>query len=785
MLANTQGQRLFEHNKAVANIAKAMALKLGLTDELTNKIYTASMLHDIGKVVPRIQQHLVLCTNPSALLIVDEDFQEPISTQEIYPLHHEISWAFLTQKISDKYILNAIYWHHARPIHTDEHNKKATFDTADDVMGALDSVDIDALERIWNELLPLIAINKVPLTGTVEVPDLFEKDGNQNRNDNAEFMLIRACVISADRHVSALCPSAVDVLSVDTSKAMDEVNNLLIGDIQGSPVKPPDYEQDRYNLQADIIESVGDSKTTIVKGPAGLGKTLIGVLWARAQKEKILWVCPRNTVADTVYKNIIQEVEALGLFCSVELYRTGKRQSTNREDNRPEFSSDIVVTNIDAIMNPMVNNGVAGRLFTIFGCSVILDEFHEFVSDAPMFAAFVTYMRARHRVASTCKTLLLSATPSMIQFLWDVPGSKDTLVLPSKKTHYPAAHKGVYQVCFATDFPANPIPGSLLVCNSITEAQNNFGLGYTHILHHRYTDTDRKRIEKNIFSSFGKNKVGVINGESVSAAMVVQAAMDISFSSLYDSVCSPESSLQRIGRTDRWGTFQKYNPTITFMSINERTERGAVRTVYDEDLKILWINFLKQKLIGITSIDLSHLYEIYNEFYRVYEVKVKKFLLELYRVGMNGPHKGMEFLGLVGFIPIKVLNTVPVDPNNKKKVVSKNLRSPNGSYFYTVELDNQPNVWLPPDNVLSEGSELYDRYMSDGNLNAGLLASGPMLTRLKGLVQCGYVSWTKQSKGKLGIPGSLKDWFKKARNSETPLPDFSRKYNSQLGVIKI
>lgn len=59
-----------------------------------------------------------------------------------------------------------------------------------------------------------------------------------------------------------------------------------------------------------------------------------------------------------------------------------------------------------------------------------------------------------------------------------------------------------------------------------------------------------------------------------------------------------------------------------------------------------------------------------------------------------------------------------------------------------------------------------------------------MLTRLKGLVKCGYTSWDKESRGKKIIPEVTAKWFKKARNPDTPLPDFSRKYHPVLGVIK-
>jgi CRISPR-associated endonuclease/helicase Cas3 len=780
MLANTKGQDLVSHLKATAQVARSMAQYLGLSKEIEDKVYVSGLLHDIGKVVPSFQKYMKKCTSTTEVLIVDDSFQDDVTG---FPLHHEIGWAYLTTKIGDDRILNAVYWHHSRPIHPNG-KKTKTYDTADEVCVCLDPKDIAALDKLWQLLLPLIPADLIGNTkrGNIDVPDLFDKDGSYNRNDNAEFMLVRACVISADRHVSSLAASSVDQLKASEGLCNKEVAELVSGGIQGTTIKPSGYGQDRFDLQVGIVASVGDERTSIVKAPAGLGKTLIGILWSKMRQGRVLWVCPRNVVADAVYENIIREVELLGLSCTVELYRTGQRQRTNREDGRPEFSSDIIVTNIDAVMSPMVNNKVAGRLFTVYGTHVVLDEFHEFVSDAPLFAAFVTYMRARHRVASHCKTLLLSATPTLVQILWDTDDRK-TLILPDELTHYPPQHAGTYQIDFSIIFPSVAAPGSLLVCNSVSEAQNNYRVGgYTHVVHHRYTDKDRASKEAAIKASFGKGMGGVVAGESLSAALVVQAAMDISFRELYDSVCSPESTLQRIGRTDRWGTFQSLSPSIHFMSIEERTEMGAIRTVYDTTLSSLWYKFLKQSLMGITSVDLVKLYEIYNSFYQTYRKELRAYLMEQYRIGMNGLKKGMEFLALVKFEPIKLLNH---DPDKvRDKASCKNLRNPDGSYFYTVEIVGSKNVWLPPDDVLSEGHELYARYAGNDALCAGLRTSGKMLTRLKGLVACGYTAWTRQSKGKVKLPGNPLDWFKKARDPETPLPDFSRKYDPVLGVIK-
>ena len=786
MLANINQQDLIDHLHAVALVARTMGEKLGIETcvqagsktSLMEDIYTAALLHDIGKADLYFQKYLASMVDTTTPPIVDEDFpNESINTG--HPLHHEIGWAHLTTVTGNERVLNAVYWHHARPIHTVD-NKFKTYECANDIKEKVSASSLKALNALLNTLKPFIPANYFGdiRHNRIDVPDLFNKDDG-TYNDNAEFMLVRACVISADRYVSSLTAEEASDIAKGRNDIAKTVDDMLAGSVNGDIVLPNGYDAWRFDLQKEIAERVSDSRTTIVKAPAGLGKTLIGLLWTKARGSRVIWVCPRNAVADAVYENILKEVNNLGLDCTIELYRTGKRQSTNREDNRPEFCSDIIVTNIDTLMSPMVNNTVAHRLFAVYGAHVVLDEFHEFVSDAPLFAAFITYMRARHRVANNCKTLLLSATPSLIHILWDNSEQK-TAILPDDIKHYPPQHSGKYSVNLESVFPSRAQPGSVLVCNAVSEAQNNYKRAkYTHIIHHRFTDCDRKNKEDAIKQSFGKNGSGVVNGESLSAALVIQAAMDISFRNLFDSVSSPESTLQRIGRTDRWGTYQNLNPSITFMDMSsENTERGAISTVYDRALQAEWYEFLKENLSSVSEVNLEAMYGIYNDFYNKYATEIKRYLLKQYKIGMNGPSKKEEFLGLVKFEPVKLLNS---EPNKNSKSSHKNLRNPDSSYYYTVQLDEQPNVWLNPDDVLSEGYELYKRYEKP-DLFVGLNDSGTMQARLKGLVVCGYAAWTRHSKGKMKIPIGF-DWFKKARNPETPLPDFSRKYNSELGVI--
>jgi len=775
LYANNSGQNLLEHLKAVSCLAAAMAQRLGLPTKLIESCRLAGLWHDIAKAIPEFQEYLQKQIGDGLALIIDESSPEDsFSADE--PRHQEFSWAFIGSKLHNETVLQAIYWTHARHIKEDHDY----YQDRDEILGKLNASSKAALEDIW----AIIGLDGSPIE-TLTVPTMYLRDGDLNKVTNAEWLLVRSCVVGADRAVSAMSAKECSKMASDGYNFSSFIDSMLSCGMRGQipPCPVVDgvaYDANRYEIQAGCAVDAKDSRTTVVRAPAGFGKTMVGILWSLLRGGKNIWVCPRNAVADAVYDNVVREVEALGLSCSVELYRTGKRQKGYKADGVSEFDSDIVITNIDAVLSPMVNNRTAGRMFKIFGANVILDEFHEFVSNAPMYAAFIIYMRARHRVSSSCHTLLLSATPMNIEKMWDSSDRK-TLVLPKGGKHYPSQHNKPYGVCFEKDFPGS-VAGSigvLSVCNAVRSAQTLFKDegGYDFLIHHGYTEAHRKELEEKIKRAFGKSGTAEAN---LAAALVVQAAMDISLRELNDSLCSPESSLQRIGRINRWGREPKAK--INFIDVDireEKSEGGAIRAVYDTSLRALWIEYLKSSIGSRTQVTLDELYVIYNTFYDVYGGKVFDYLKERYSSGLHGPDSRRSFLGLIEMFPI---NTPSFKKGEQTKTSSKNLRSPEGSWFFSV-WDRTKNIWLSPADMMSDGSDLYQRYQEE-EINRKLLDNAKMKQLLKALLDAGYEGHRLRVK-RGSLPSGIKGWFSMARNPETPLPDFSRMYDHSLGLVDL
>jgi hypothetical protein len=286
-----------------------------------------------------------------------------------------------------------------------------------------------------------------------------------------------------------------------------------------------------------------------------------------------------------------------------------------------------------------------------------------------------------------------------------------------------------------------------------------------HIIHSRFTDADRQRIMEAIFSGFGKGGNGVAEGRRVVSALVIQAAMDVSFSNLYESLCSPEFTLQRIGRCDRWGNLQSCQPQIHIMKVSDPNEDAAIRTVYDPELRKLWLAHLTSSLAGSEQITLDSLYRIYNSFYERHQKDVKDYLKRKYLEGLDS---------LRDYCPVKIKSKTGKDEKTKG---GRNLRNPFGSYFFSVRTEK--GDWLGPDDVMDEGPELKTRFKKTEVLKK--LCDASVIFHLKGLYQAGFFRYRRYLK-RQRPPASLDHWFRLARSAETPLPDFNRRYSREIGL---
>lgn len=726
------------HSKKVSSLALLIYEYYTKNNKVNSDIFEiikiSSLLHDIGKSTKQFQSKIKK----------NEDVYE--DDKNIPYLHNQVgaAYAFFHLNISSNKIkhsiCNIIYWHHG-VLNNDnikfydiykklnDYDKEAIKETFINLLGKEyhnDNVDID-----YN--YPIL-----PYYGTFEF------------NDDEEDVLLyaRSIVIAADRLVS-------EYHSMNVNDILDKYKNeQKLSNIDINFTLPNNYDKVRFDKQLSIINDTV-TNTSLLKAPAGFGKTILGLMWAIKNNKKVLWVCPRNSIAESVYISLLQELEAYDISdkLSIQLYLTGEVKNWNNDDKKGEFESDIIITNIDNYLKPSFDNSKLEQNFIINSANVVFDEFHELIQETALLSLFIMTMKIRHRFVNT-KTLLLSATPNNITYLWDTKNNQ-TGIYPNKDTHFDAAHNKPYTIVDKKIEETN----TLTICNSISYSQDEYlktkvKCNDTILIHSLYTPKRRSELTDTLYKRYGKKNILKDKGKVISSP-ILQAGFDISFKNLNESLFSPDFTLQRWGRCNRWGEY--IMGKIFFYRIDKLSEKKAI--LYNPTLLDKWYGVL-EKLIGKT-ITLNDFYIIYNKFYKDNDNLIKNYNNILYETSKKHLKK---------IYPIKILNP---KPGNKTlfAVNSNKLRTNNKEgIFYIVKCEDTKQ-WVGPFN----DSNLFpDKY------NIDKFKVFKVIDKLTGDDRFSYKTLNNTHKKNIGTE-TIKSW---AYRSDKPLIVFEYKYNSELGVFK-
>ena len=123
----------------------------------------------------------------------------------------------------------------------------------------------------------------------------------------------------------------------------------------------------------------------------------------------------------------------------------------------------------------------------------------------------------------------------------------------------------------------------------------------------------------------------------------------MSFVNLYESVCSPQDTFQRIPRINRWGDYKNIDCELNFFkAINSKSENQMKEKLYDRNLSDNWFDILKE--LDGKSLTLDELNVVYNKFQQSYNNLIKNLiksrytqslesLTKLYPIRFDGPRK--------------------------------------------------------------------------------------------------------------------------------------------------
>jgi len=376
-------------------------------------------------------------------------------------------------------------------------------------------------------------------------------------------------------------------------------------------------------------------------------------------------------------------------------------------------------------------------------------------------------MNTRNRFTNS-RTILLSATPLRINNLWDNGINLRTKILPSDDSHYPAAHKKKYEIHThelqsIETFKTKQKTSSVVVFNSIINSQlihNQVGSGK--LIHSNFCLSDKDKIFEDIYDKFDKNSSRFLSKDNITGTHVIQASLDISFLNLYESVLSPQSTTQRIGRCDRWGDYDKISK-ISIYKINDRSENKMKDILYTKSLSDKWFDFIS-KYNG-REINLDKLYDVYNEFNKINSIEINKYI-------ENCHDKSLQ--NFVKIFP-KHLNGNKKNETNKKvmRAGANKLRSNGGEIFFICKVHNSEKY---SDIISDNNRSNFNDYDEDGK------TFGRMIKAMKSIrdKKDDRFDYTELINEKWDI-NVLRE---AAKESDTPYIRFDVVYHPEYGVIK-
>jgi hypothetical protein len=788
MLA-TKTRDLFEDTDLRLKIAQGLAQTAGLSKELSSKIKMTILGDALGRATTIYQGFI---SPEQKKYSTEEDYTKNIKSTKkksvILPMHQEIGWAFLTTKFGinsfNRPIFNCIYWSDSKSDDQAYDGKSKKRCTRKDILDKLGKTDYKFLENFYRHYTWDGFKTFEPSPNELEVPDIFCIEGAPGvlLRENPEIYLIRSIVLATDKYMNDLGDLKFKAL-LQNQIGIDEIITEIEGKIRPINIcglkTPTGYDPIRFSQQLEIANIAAKNKTTIVKAPAGYGKTIIGIISGLSAGKRLIWVCPRNAVANSVFDCVKNELLELNLSYTVQLFFGGEVQEPAGAD---PFQADILITNSDSIFNPILQDRVSNRLIYGTNSILVVDEFHEFVNKKPIFSIFIILMRARHQMCGkNIITILFSATPIPIHSLWE--SDKKTVVLPNDTQHYPTVHNKIFSVEIASSLPQHIKQKSLVFCASIKNCQRHhelLGGSCNKIVHSRYPQSRKRKLLEDIYKSLNKRAKKICK-DKITSALIIGASFDISFENIYVYLISPQHTLQPLGRLDRWG-FEKskcllylvnsklsaHDEAIEADTIDEDdaddgddndiliSEKAAVMSVYNLKFRTIWIEHLLANLKD--NMTLTDFYNIYNEFYTIHKEKFIIFYRDYYEAGL---------LSLIKMHP-------KYHEGSRQKRLGPSLRTPSGSVFLTIQKEGTED-WLGPNDVFAIERP---RFRTKPEDIQQISSKGGAISKALKLAGFSNIKYLQDNP-----PQNQEQWGWKASHPDTPYPDITKIYSEILGVV--
>lgn len=703
MIANTHNQSLHEHLFAVGYTASLIAKKFATDEDVKNiqvAAFNAGCFHDLGKIDTQFQSWVTSSAARKSDKSDGEHIDKGAFSWDKHITHNEISTVlFHLMEKPECRVLNgqlklsvrhALLWHHAKKI------RKKDFETIGSVLSAFVSSETGtALADIYQTALAVMSdvellsekygcnlrlvqraisidrdaisiLNEVMLPRFKAYGSIGDEISEYKKDitNNARSNLVRMSVILADRLISS--KTSEQLASMIADKQLD----LLLGELfdesgaeLGSAITDYLLSFDEGGIKSERsvnqtavaldLAKYSDRHIVTLAGAAGGGKTKVALEWCQKTGAKqIIWICPRVQVCQSVFAELTLD-SSLTDSVGVEIY-TGDFKFTNSYSNptscENEFKAGIVITTIDQISSLLMSIDSPMMLSKFLNAHVVADEFHELSGTPALLVLFAELLQMKAWNSESVNTLLVSATPNTV-LLKELFGCRIVKVLEShNQSLFQLTLESVpdegYQRDSSAFKPQQPSEKCFVITNTATAAQvsylTNMEVEQDSLLYHsKFTNSDKSTLFNEICSRFGKSTNSV--GGIVHSGPIIQASLNVSCDRMISELSSPENSIQRLGRLDRFGLNGSINHYITTFPESMVTGGGssmvarALKGTHSFRSAVAWLAFIQKVGLVDKPVSLSEVYATYREFYASEQgtVAARLDLTDALKAGVN------------------------------------------------------------------------------------------------------------------------------------------------------
>lgn len=490
----------------------------------------ASIFHDCGKTSQFFQKYL---------LSTDDEEPSPGHSSAGAVLFSNI--VELSNREDEKIIRDIIEFHH-KP-YTKNTYLCDLYPTIDDIKNV-----IEYYRNIVSEVETITGIN-LGITFKKLNEDFEEDFETISINENASFthcvwetkdkVKVRETISQTSNFVASFdVVRTADIIASKGEKFTPIIDNKYIIH------KPDYYDEYRYNEQFSYVEKLlsVNGKVDSLEAPTGYGKTAMGLLYTLRTGGYTYWVLPTNFLATATYNSIVNHIKDFSLEkeISVSLLLSGEWKEGQDKEN-----ANIIVTNIDNFELGTFKNKRKYMGLQHITRNCIFDEFHSYVTTAPLMFSFVSTLRARNFYKNR-RTLLMSATP-IYHKLFVKKDMCNIVEVDDEKFNNTSY---IFDFIKTRDFKCDDKKGenTLVVNSTVSQAQSNYGACDV-CFHSHFNDNDIVKKIHHLLETKGKKGN---SRDSLSSTNIVNAGLDASWGNLIAVNPTYIEALQAGGRVGRF-----------------------------------------------------------------------------------------------------------------------------------------------------------------------------------------------------------------------------------------